>query len=210
MKVIVFGAGGGVGRMVVEWALKAGHEVTAAARFAEAVKTKNPNLTVVEVDVTDANSVKPLLAKQEAVISTLGVKRNHVTTYMSTGIANIIQGMHNHNVKRLVCVSSGGVNPQRDPNNSIFFEFLVKKFYINNVLNDFRRMEKLVMESGLDWTIVRPMQVIGEMGKGEYRVAEGYSLPDGRKITLADLAHFVVKVIENDEYIHKGLAIANI
>ena len=73
MKLIVFGANGGIGRHVVEQGLAAGHTVTAVARRPESVTIQHPRFTVRRGDVLNPTGLGPLLAGQEVVVSALGV-----------------------------------------------------------------------------------------------------------------------------------------
>jgi putative NADH-flavin reductase len=60
-------------------------------------------------------------------------------------------------------------------------------------------MERIVVASGLDWTIVRPPRLTNGPLTGRYRVENG-RLP-GRSalasISRADVAHFLLSELEN-------------
>ncbi len=72
MNLVVLGATGRTGRLVVEQALAAGHTVTALVRSPQKLTTRNPNLRVVAGEATDAAAVSRALDGADAVISTLG------------------------------------------------------------------------------------------------------------------------------------------
>src|SRR5258708_29885621 len=72
MKLVVLGATGGTGRLVVEQALAAGHTVTALVRSPEKLTLRNPNLHVIAGQATDPSTVSHALAGADALISTLG------------------------------------------------------------------------------------------------------------------------------------------
>ena len=73
VNVLIFGATGGTGRALVEQALVQGHAVTAFARNPAKVRTKHPNLRVVEGNVLDPVSVEAAIRGHDAVLSALGV-----------------------------------------------------------------------------------------------------------------------------------------
>lgn len=129
-------------------------------------------------DVFDLSSVDEAVAGHDAVLSTLGVpySRKPITVF-SQGTGNIVQAMHSHGVRRLVCVSSSAIDPYVDPQEGIIFQKVVQPFVIGVVgrtlYADQRRMETLVMNSGLDWTIVRP--------SGLFRVGGSHRLSRGRR-----------------------------
>ena len=72
MNVIVFGASGATGRLVVEFAVAAGHVVTAFVRDASRLTVAQSRARVVEGDALDQTSVANALRGQDAVICTLG------------------------------------------------------------------------------------------------------------------------------------------
>jgi putative NADH-flavin reductase len=64
-------------------------------------------------------------------------------------------------------------------------------------------MEKLVMESGFDWTIARPPRLTNGPKTESYRIADG-SLPGkARSISRADVAHFLLNEAEHPEHVRK-------
>src|SRR5229473_2929062 len=72
MNLLILGATGGTGRLVVEQALAAGHNVTALVRSPERLALRNPNLHVIAGQVTDPSAVSRALNGADALISTLG------------------------------------------------------------------------------------------------------------------------------------------
>src|SRR5260370_11588537 len=72
MNLVVLGATGGTGRLVVEQALTAGHTVTALVRSPDKLALRNPNLHVVPGQATDPSTVARALDGADALISTLG------------------------------------------------------------------------------------------------------------------------------------------
>lgn len=70
MKIIVFGATGGVGQHFVEMAVAAGHTVTAFVRTPEKLKTTD--VTIVQGDAFNAEQVADAIIGHDAVISCLG------------------------------------------------------------------------------------------------------------------------------------------
>ena len=163
MKLVIFGANGSTGRLLTEQALEAGHTVTAFTRHADAFPIRHQRLHVVQGDALDPAAVQQVVAGQDAVLSSLGTRysRKPIRLY-SVGVGNIVQAMHGHGVHRLVCVSSSVTDPMTrssDTGGGFVFEKVLKPF-ITNVIGktmyaDLLRMEQLVVDSDLDWTIVR-------------------------------------------------------
>jgi uncharacterized protein YbjT (DUF2867 family) len=73
---------------------------------------------------------------------------------------------------------------------------------------DVRQMERVVKDSDLDWTLVRPTRLVSDPGKGEYRVRAGFPPPGGGKIARADVAHFIGTALTSASYIRECPALA--
>jgi uncharacterized protein YbjT (DUF2867 family) len=73
---------------------------------------------------------------------------------------------------------------------------------------DLALMEDVVRESGLDWTILRPPQLIDKPLTGTYRTAYGQNVRCGLRIRPADVAHLMLRVLEQPNSIKQSIAIA--
>ncbi len=199
-KVIVFGAAGGTGIEVVKQALEAGYQVTAVVRNPEKFTLIHPNLVVKLGDVTLANTIDKVIKDKDVVISAIGNRSTQPTTLYSEGIKNILDAMQQNNVHRLICISAGGldVNPKAS-----FFVRLLTKYVLQRILKepyaDLRIMEKLVLQSGTDYTIIRPSRLLDKPVTGKYNVGINTNITNPFSIARADVAHFIVNHISDNE-----------
>jgi putative NADH-flavin reductase len=216
MQVLIFGANGPTGRLLTTQALDAGHTVTAFTRHADAFPPAPERLRVVQGDALDATDVAAAVAGQDAVLSTIGTRysRKPITLY-SQSAANMIQAMRDHGVRRFVCVSSSITDPEtrsRDTGGGVVFEKLLKPFFTNvigkSMYADLLRMERFVMASDLDWTIVRPSGLFESPTVTEYRLAETFLRE--RFTSRADLAACLLQQADSDEYVDKAVAVATV
>ena len=106
MKIVVFGAAGATGRIVVQRALEQGHEVTAFDRQTAPLTIQHPKLTLVQGDIINPTQVEAAKAGQDAVISVLGVRPGVTTPVCSEGTKNIIAAMQKSGVKRFIAQSA--------------------------------------------------------------------------------------------------------
>ena len=198
VNLVVFGASGPTGRLVVHQALAAGHHVTAVTRKPDHYPLSSPHLDVVAADVTDPEGVERVLATGPgAVISTFGVpySRREITVY-SEGVTAIGRAMAAHGVARLVCVSSTTVATDDAPGESLFWRRVLGPFLRRvagrTLYDDMERMETVVAGSALDWTIVRPGGLFdADEPTADYEVAPR-RLP-GRVTSRADLADTLLR-----------------
>ena len=115
--------------------------------------------------------------------------------------------MERTGVRRLICVTSGGTNPQHDPNLPWLYEQVFKRLFAN-IYQDQRVMEQIVMASGIDWTIVRPAGLTNRPATRRCRAAEGYAIRGGNETPRADLADFMLKQLDDPTYLRKAVALA--
>jgi putative NADH-flavin reductase len=213
LNIAVFGANGPTGRLLTTQALGAGHMVSAFTRHPAIFPLRHEHLRVVHGDVSDLASVEDAVAGQDAVLSSLGIPygRKPITLF-SEGTGHLIDAMRRHGVRRLVCVTSSAVDSRLEPAGGFFFKKVLQPFFVGVVgktlYADQRRMEALVMSSGLDWTVVRPSGLFASAAISDYVVAENYIT--GRFTSRRDLADFMLRQVTDDRYIHKFPAVSTV
>lgn len=211
MKLTVFGATGGTGSAVVRQALAAGHEVTAAARRPEAVtEPRQERLSLARVDVLDPASLGAAVEGRDAVISALGIgMRRHATTVYSAGTGAVADAMRAAGVKRLLVVSTTGLQESRD---LPFAQRLVVKGLLQRILRapyaDMAAMEELVRGCELEWTVVRAGRLTDGAAVGGYRVAVDRPLRGAWTLSRADLARCLLDRVEDADAYRRTLEVA--
>lgn len=212
MKIVIFGATGVVGSAITKEALAQGYKVTVLTRDAKRVKITNDNLTVVEGEVTDRGTVRKVLEGQDAVIQSLGIggKGNgKPTTFVSDANKLIMEEMKLMNVCRLIAISVIGAG-----DSLYFLPWIYRKMmpvmmkWFKAIIDDKDRMEPMIENSGLDWTIVRCTTVKNSPSKGHITASM-----DGKgikySITAEDMAKFVVSQLVDDRFKSKAPVISN-
>jgi putative NADH-flavin reductase len=207
MKLAIFGATGPTGIEIVKQSLEQGHNVTAFVRDAARMPIKDQRLTLVLGDVFDPASVAQAVEGQDAVISALGAGSDlKKTTVRTTGTINIINSMQHSNVKRLVVVTAMGVGESWDTLsffNKFFFATLLK-----SSRDDHETQEAAVKKSELDWTIIRPSGLTNTPLTKSYNIGENIRAKTS-KIARADVAHAILKELNEDAFVRKGVTITN-
>ena len=213
MKIVVFGANGPTGRLVVQLALQLGHAVTAVTRSPEQFPFTDPRLGVLRGDVFDSASVAHAIAGQDAVLSALGVPygRNEITTY-SVGARAMLDAMAEHGVSRLVCVSSSAVDPDAGPHGGFFFEHLLQPFVAGvmgkTLYDDMKRMEAVIAESAVDWTVLRPSGLFDAEAVSDYVINERYA-PQTFTARI-DLADAMLRQLDDRTFVRTTAAVGTV
>ncbi|KAL9969035.1 hypothetical protein ACROYT_G021198 [Oculina patagonica] len=214
LKLVVFGGTGGTGKEIVTQALEQGYLVTAVVRTPEKVEKRHPNLELVKGDACDVESFIAALKGKDAVISCLGVVASifNPTTFYSESMFAILEGMKRCGVKRLVTMTAWCTQP--GPNNSWLVDWIINPLFLNGMIKDMATMEKMLESTDpqvLSYTIVRPCGLINGERTGNYKVEEG-QCNTGTKfmMTRADVAEFMLKVLDSDVYDRRGFAIGGL
>lgn len=108
--VVLIGASGFVGTAILNELLNRGHKVTAIVRDAKKMTVSNPNLTIVEADVTDTDALKEAGKEKDAVISAYnpGWKNPHIYEDTLKNYPLIVESAKQAGVKRLLIVGGAG------------------------------------------------------------------------------------------------------
>jgi putative NADH-flavin reductase len=201
MNIIVFGATGRSGRQVVQQALDKGYFVTAIVRTPSKLNITHTNLKIIQGDVLKPPSFTNVMQHQDVVISALGSDDTKPTALYSEGMHNIVTAMHKYSVKRILCISASAVETSPKLNVFIHLATKVLQRILKNPYRDILRMEQLLKQTDLDWTVVRPPRLTNGGLKNNYRFAVNDWLPNCIRISRADLAHFMLQhICSNNTY----------
>ena len=210
MRIVIFGASGSTGRLLTEQALAAGHDVVAVTRRPADFPIRHEQLSVVEADVHDGPAVDRAVDGADVVLSTLGVPftRKPVNIY-SDGIRNIIAAMSRHGVERVVVVTSTATEPHDHADGGFLLnrvlQPLVSATIAKTVYSDMRRMEALLRDSDLRWTIVRPAKLFDAPAVSSYELHEDPA--PGIFTSRADLAASMLKQATDDRFVRKAIEV---
>jgi putative NADH-flavin reductase len=209
MHVAIFGSTGPTGRALVSRGLDQGHDVTAIARDPAAVDATGARLQVVRADVLDRTSFDGVLNGVDAVLSAIGTHGRQPTTVYSVGTANIRDAMHHAGIQRFVGISALPVTPRTElrPAERWIVVPLLSTFF-GEMYADMARMEQVLQDSDLDFTIMRPPQLTNKRATGKYRTAINQHLPRARKISRADLAAEMLQVIPDRKTVRATVSLA--
>ena len=197
-RIIVFGATGGTGIEVIKQALATGYKITALVRNPAAFKMKHKNLTIAQGDVLHVSTFERELVGAAAIISCLGSGRSKKPTQVySEGLKNIISAMNRTGVQRLICVSAGALYTNKEMGlvNRVLIKLVLQPI-LKEPYADMRLMEKTVANTNLNWTIVRPPRLTNNALTGHYRTSIRKPLRLPFSIARADLADYMLGIID--------------
>ena len=201
MKVLIIGATGATGKILMREALAQGHQVTALARNPSALVPEDHRLRVLQGNALDVSSVEAAVVGQDAVLLALGTRSSRPTTLFSESTQNVIGAMDKHGVRRLVCITGVGVGDSKG-HVGFLYDRIIRPLVVKNVYEDKERQEEAIEQSDLEWVIVRPAQLTDKPARGEYRVFVGGSYT-AKTISREDVADFTLAQVKDGTYVHK-------
>lgn len=156
MKVFLFGATSPTGKLVLENLLAENHSVTALARNPDVISIRHQNLIIVKGDVFNPSSFQKSLNGNDLVVSILGTgSNNKPTTIYSAGGQNILDAMRKAGIKKLITLTSGGVQKDDPVIQKSFFYKYVGLWYLRHIYADMTLWEKTLEQAkDIDWICI--------------------------------------------------------
>lgn len=205
MKALVIGASGGVGLATVQALLADGHEATAFVRD----KSRLPDglgAAVIEGDVMDAAAVMAAVPGHDVVMVALGSQRGRPTAadVCSTGTANVVKAMQAAGVRRLLVVTTLGLGDTKAKAPLLFR--VVMATILKKQIVDKKQQEAVVMASGLDWTLLRPVGLSSKPATGDW-LADPEKVRN-MQVSRADVAGAMVALAARGEAVREAVIIS--
>ncbi len=204
MKVLIAGAAGATGKLLVDRALAQGHQVTALLRDPTKLPARHERLSVVRADVLDAPSVERAVQGQDAVVFAVGAGLSK-STVRTEGGKNVVRAMERAGVKRLVAMSTLGAGESRKQMGFVADKLIVP-LLLGRLVEDQNGMEAAIRASALDWVLVRPGELKDRPGRGSWKTSlDGAGV--SRAVAREDVADFILEQLTSAQFLHQAPAI---
>lgn len=210
-RILLYGATGRTGGLILTYALEKGYAVTALVRSPDKLLVKSEHLTVVKGLPNNLADVRRTMQDCDAVISALAalsepeilsLKKIPAPHILETTMHHTIAVMGELGIRRIVTLSSIGASESR-PYAPWYMRLMIKLTNFKIVFADHAAQEALLRKSNLDWTIARPVALNNSEELGQLVV--GYdSTPSPFKMSRWQLAKFMVDCLESPDFIHKA------
>jgi hypothetical protein len=216
MKIALFGAGGMVGKRIMEEAVRRGHEVTAIVRHPQAVHTDSDRVTVQEGDATDAARVAEVIGGHDAVIDAIAPPRGPFATaeVLPRAVRGLVEGMTKAGVKRLLVVGGAGSLLLGD-GTPLLGTPTFPEAYRAEAIGQRQALDELKgrgTKAGIEWTYLSPAaEVLPGQRTGKFRIGDDQMMVDeqGRsRITAEDYAVAMLDEVENPQHVGRRFSVA--
>ena len=211
MKVSIFGASGGTGRLLTERCLAAGYDVTALLRTPATFPVRD-RVHVVEGNVFDPLAVRRTVEGADVILSALGARSLKKEDVLERGVPLIVDAMRETGVRRIIALGSAGALDDSLKKQPAWRRWIVQNMVYNTFLKWAVASQvaqwKTLSASNLDWTMVMPPMLADSPARGIYRI-DGEALPrNGSRISRTDVADFMMQQIANPQWVGKSVYIA--
>lgn len=187
MNLLVLGATGATGALLIEQAVVAGHNVTALVRSPDKVSTKHSNLKIIIGEATKAADVTSAMAGADAVISTLGAPKG---TVMTDAVRAILAASEAHDVRRIVMLSTFALKRDR----LTAFTKVLSGITMRSALKDRSIAEDILRSSDRDWIIAHAARLTNKAANGKAEeLPNGSHISMSQTISRADLAAWLLE-----------------
>lgn len=164
--------------------------------------TPHPQLEIRKGDVLNLTNVARVVAGSNAVISTLGgAGLENPGEAQSQGMRNIVDAMQKHGVRRVLGVAGGGILDSAKGglrHDQAGFPEVFKAVSIRHM-----QAWEAMRDSDLDWTMIATGDIVPGTRTGVYRTREELLPEKARKISVEDVADFLLRELKEGKHIKK-------
>ncbi|MEU6700481.1 NAD(P)H-binding protein [Pseudonocardia sp. NPDC046786] len=204
--IAILGATGGTGRQLVNQALAAGYHVIALVRDPAKLDLAHERLRIEVADVTDAESLAPLLEDADAVLSALGSTGGDVCEQAMRAVLDA-----SASDARIIAVSAQPV-ARRDDGPAwwcrLFLLPVIRRIYRAEYA-DLARMEEVLHASAVVWSVLRPPYLTDAPAVGTRRLREEASPPRSLSMSRADLALTMLHILDEPSTYRRVLGVGS-
>lgn len=196
----IFGLTGSTGQALARAALDRGWAVRGLVRPGSASAVASPALHVVRGGFDDAARVLETVTGAHAVCCVIGPRPPHTDAFCAAATAAIVAAMHRAGVRRLVCQTGAMIGPGR---RSAPFAWMCARFARRapEAAADREAQERIVMASGLDWTLLKPPRLTERPPGHTLRVGAELRMGLLSSVGRADLAALTLDAIAQARFV---------
>ena len=195
MQVLVAGATGRVGKVVIKRLVDEGYDVIAAARRENAVEVVDPeHVTVQHLYFHDSLAkIEDEIGHPDAVIFVAGSRGKDLLQTDLNGAVKLMKAAEANGVKRYVQLSSAFALDQDKwaeiPSLASIIDYDIAKYFSD---------EWLIHNTNLDYTIIQPGNLMEKPATGKTSFT-----PEGGENSIDDVAQVLVDSLKYDNTIHQ-------
>ena len=215
MKILLLGATGRTGKLVLEAAIKKKFSIHIFVRKTETIKP-HENLKIFKGSPQNLEILKNAAQECDAIISVLNISRKSdfpwsplrtPNDFLSETISKMISIAEKEKIKRIVVCSAWGVGETKKEI-PFWFRWLIACSNIGIAYKDHEKQEKLIIDSNLDWTIVRPTGLTNSKRKQHVKETYQNKPKPSLMISRFAVARYMIDALQKKELFKKTVTIS--
>jgi putative NADH-flavin reductase len=215
MTILLLGATGRTGKWLLARSLEQGYTVHVLVRDKSKLQVHSPRLHVFEGVPTDAPALRTALQGCNAVINALNISRYsdfpwsklRTPLYLLSDTMKLLAELCKElSVTRIIIISAWGVGDTRS-HIPTWFRWFIDNSNIGPAYTDHERQEKILMQSGLEWTIVRPVGLTNNTKEKKVRTSVNNESKPSLTISRKGLAGFMITELEKREFLRQAVVV---
>ena len=208
MNITIIGASAGIGLEAVKRGLSRKHSISTLSRSKIEIE-ENKSLKMILGNAISRTDILNSIENADAIIVTLGTGKNMKTTTLFSDFAKLIVEIQSENKLEVPFIFVTGFGAGESRNYVSWFVKMFLKYFLKDVYADKTKMEEIITNSDLNWTVVRPGRLLDKELTEKYRIEnklfKGINIGG---INRADVADFLIKQAEKQTEIKKYIAIS--
>jgi len=208
MRVLILGGTGRTGAFLVDEALKQGYTVNILLRDKSKWPHSSTAVTLFEGTPTDKVALQQAMQGCQAILSTLNISRTSdfpwaplrtPTDFLSASMKNIIELTDELQISRLIITTAWGVNETKKDVPG-WFRWVIDHSNVGYPYRDHEVQEALLLQSNLNFTVVRPVGLTNSLNNKTVRVSINNQPKPRLTIGRQNVARFMIKILQQDLY----------
>jgi len=208
MNITIIGASAGIGLETVKRGLKRNHSITTLSRSEIEIEDKK-SLKMILGDATNKADLLYSIQNADAIIVTLGTSKNMKATTLFSDFATLIAEIHIENKIYIPLIFVTGFGAGESKNYVSWLAKMFLTYFLKDVYADKTKMEEILTNSDMNWTVVRPGRLLDKELTEKYRIEnklfKGINISG---INRADVADFLIKQAEKQTELKKYITIS--
>ena len=215
-KIFLIGGNRGLGKSILSESMNHDYKIISMSRT-----NKNndqiSDITYIQGDATSKIDIEKNIENSSVVINSINVMRKNIfpwskltnsKTSISETAKNLVEVCNQKKISRIIVISAWGANQTRKEL-KFGFRSLIKYSNLRYPYKDHEKQEKIIQNSGLNWTIIRPV-ALTNFGFTEKVKIYNKTHPIFRVIiSRKSLARFFFKIINDKNFFKRSIVVSN-
>ena len=192
MKLLIIGASRGIGKALLQEALKEDYRIRVLARYPDKIAAAGAGLELVKGDVRDLQAVQDAARDMDIICSCIGVPITFKPVDLfSIAATNLTAVAAQQPGLKLIAVTGIGAGDSKG-HGGFLYDSIFKPLFLKTIYQDKDREEKIIRDSSADWLIVRPAALTNGPRTGKYRILTELEGVVATRISRLDVADFML------------------